>query len=777
MDFFLSSRQEEIDETNTIFLLGQISANAHAREEDPYQVTYRSCLLRKLQNTSLPGASRVSTWEEAVQFVRDQARKQSERESFETFDFECTALDMQDLHDYFRHEYYRGPPLPACLASGANGRTYVLENILYDPTVDLQPPLPQAVDGQEPVQAPAIEFKYALSTTLDNVRSIPIGNVVLVSPSQEVSCVCFLDEKRSVVDWKTTIHNLKGFAINSEYSYLMVKTALMNFVRMFRPADQELLSKQSANEIAKFLLKTTSTVDRRLHHLERLEKASRIQGESLMEALAKVRLLVEQVYPGSGSARQREAIMLQALISFSDSVASNMIKKSVVSMQRLNREPNLDRLVEQVMRYELETGKYPTKTLYMSRQANLSSTFMAAQSSLDPSLGDSLVDNVQVMASRGKSLTIPVEEDDRRRLWWQFDSGSTRRKSPARQRKGSVPAPSRSPNPRKPEPEKSPPEIKHPFFTLSSGTPTLFFPNPSQTEGFCKVSADSMPTPDIFLQAVDLVSTGLDEDKLPFLEQLSQYPATKNVTQKEALKAAGKQVPLADEVVQLTQGRIQQNLKYRNKLRDPKTSKHFTSKSNPVSRDSSASSFRSATSRTSSPASSRPSSDTEQVYSRGSVKKSVYSRESSAEKPKSKPAGGTKKRSEKQNSDAPRSSRQRQRSSSVKRFLRFRSQFPDMKPGLNCRPSYSPDLGQTCVKCMTDQDMDNPHFEFRCPKYESYNKDPCKTCSNGYHLETQCESKAKVYPPPVVNENNLDTESKIAQLQRQLELLLASEKN
>ena len=94
MDFFLSSRQEEIDETNTIFLLGQISANAHAREDDPYQVTYRACLLRKLQNTSLPGASRVSTWEEAVQFVRDQARRQGEKENSETFDFGCTALDQ-----------------------------------------------------------------------------------------------------------------------------------------------------------------------------------------------------------------------------------------------------------------------------------------------------------------------------------------------------------------------------------------------------------------------------------------------------------------------------------------------------------------------------------------------------------------------------------------------------------------------------------------------------------------------------------------------------------
>ena len=272
---------------------------------------------------------------------------------------------MQDLHNYFGHENYRGPPLPACLINGANGRTYVLENTLYNPHVDLQPP-------QALVEPPDIEFKYALGTTLKHVRAVPIGNVVLVSPSQEVSCVCFLDERRSVVDWKTTIHNLKALATNSEYSYLMVKTALMNFVRMFRPVDQELLSKQNANEIARFLLKTTGTADRRLHHLERLEKASRGPEESLMEALSKVRLLVEQVYPGQGSARQRETIMLQALISFSDSVASNMVRKSVVSMQRLNRKPNLDRLIEQVMRYELENGRYPNKTLYMSKQIDLS---------------------------------------------------------------------------------------------------------------------------------------------------------------------------------------------------------------------------------------------------------------------------------------------------------------------------------------------------------------------------------------------------------------------
>ena len=114
-DYFLNQRQDELSESQNIFLLGQINSQIDDRVQDPFQPQYRQSLLRQLQSSSLAGVSRIHSWADAVEFVRNQIPATREDENFDGFDFGCVALDSNELQAYFDDPQYGGPPLPACL--------------------------------------------------------------------------------------------------------------------------------------------------------------------------------------------------------------------------------------------------------------------------------------------------------------------------------------------------------------------------------------------------------------------------------------------------------------------------------------------------------------------------------------------------------------------------------------------------------------------------------------------------------------------------------------
>ena len=736
MDFYLENRSLEQDESSNLMLLGQILNNRQEQPNNPFQQRYRTQLVRQLKLSTIPGGAAVTSWAEALTLAEDLSQaEESGREDVNNFSFDMTALDMAEVRSYFNRPGYTGPPLVACLASGANGRCYLLENTLWD--------------GQNPDI-----YRYLLNTETEHCKAVPIGNVALVSPQQELSCVAFLDEKKLSPDWSTTISNLKKFGINSEYSYEMIKTALMTFVRGFRPADQEILASMDANSIARYLLKASQGVDRNLYHMERLERCSRKQGEPLQEAMARVRLLAGQIYPGQNGAKHRDRILLRALASFVDVTSAKMLARNIRYAQQKGVDPNVEKLMATVIKYEISTGKQPTKVMQISKSMDHLPSFMSL-SVYSNSDGES-EQPAQVMASKARTKTTFDQEEDRSKYWSHFDPIVKSKRDAARQINVK-------------NAKQHAFNEGQPFFCANQGKPTLYFPH---AEGYYKINAYSLPSPETFLQAVTVVKENKGDENQQFFNDLKELAGAKKVDPAKLQAAVKERKRLPTSLIESVSNRLG-NPRY------PKRTSINVSKSAASSRDSSASSYKSATSAASSPGSSKNVSDAESRPSRGKVKNSVYVRDSSTERSPSLSRSKTKNKKTLSNRTGtkPKTSKQRERSSSIKRFVRAKEMYPDMKLGINCRPTYRPDFGPSCMKCMTDYDDKGSHFEFRCPKYDRYNKEPCRICLAGYHFEDKCEAGDNVFPPPNLNANSVAPRENLIRLQKQLEDLLAAEKN
>ena len=741
MDYFVSSRQDDFEDTRTLLVVSQVLSNVNDIPGNQFQTDIRNQLVKTLRRTNLPGAGSVNTWEQAVRVAEQQGRTfASHQPTTGPFSFDVRALDQSEVNAFFDDPEYTGPPMVSCLASGANGRTYLLQNKAY--------PAPEGADRVE---------KYCLSTTTEGVKAVPVGNISLVSTQQELSCMSFFDEKRTVVDWGTTLKSLKQHALDSEYSPNMCKSALLTMIRMYRPLDQEILAEKNADQIARYLLDATSSVDRKLYHLDRLEKQTRRPGEPLQEAVAKVKLIAGRIYPDSSVHRDR--IVTRALMSFVDQAAAKMLSRSLALAQQKGIEPNIDKLTEDIVRYELQTGKHPSQTMSMSRNSSLLPTFMAMR--VHEEDDDSIRDLSGDFMANGARPLVEDREDDRKRYLWHFDQTAVKNRDSTRQKQAKL---------------KQPFQDNQAFFTMPNGKPHLYFPNKDR-DGYLKVDAYTLPTPEMFAQAVDFSNAGPPEEGDAFLKQLHNLKTTRSVSHSALTRAKINRQTVGQAVINLVTKKIAEA---RDRYNTRSTANYNTNKSNPTSRESSPGGYN--PSEFSTPNTSRNNS-----RSRGTVKKGAYAKntiQSRSPSTETNSTGTSKKPPGRRNSSRNRnrastSREKRDKSSSEARFLQNVEKYPDMKPGINCRPTYNPDRGESCTKCMTNKFDKDKHFEFQCPKYEGYNKEPCQKCFSGHHLDDACLEGNRAYPPPNLNENNPVPQevTKKQELQKALAHLLDIEKN
>ena len=136
--------------------------------------------------------------------------------------------------------------------------------------------------------------------------------------NNELSELIFLDPKNSVIDWNTSLGNLKRLARDRKYTEQMMHTALIRIINRFLPEQTLLLKPKTSNEIAVFLLRLDSRVDKMSHYRQQLFNFQRNPIEDLESVLARIQTLVDKMYPAQQAANtvHRENILKTAVISF-----------------------------------------------------------------------------------------------------------------------------------------------------------------------------------------------------------------------------------------------------------------------------------------------------------------------------------------------------------------------------------------------------------------------------------------------------------------------------
>jgi hypothetical protein len=127
-----------------------------------------------------------------------------------------------------------------------------------------------------------------------------------------------LPRRQAIVDWTTTIPQLKRLFLARIYTEEMAKDCLMHLVQKFHPEQAILLRAQTANQIATHLLQLDSNRDKNTLHRQQLFRIIRTPEEDLSAALVKVQLCINANYPANDPAytAHRSNTLRAAILSF-----------------------------------------------------------------------------------------------------------------------------------------------------------------------------------------------------------------------------------------------------------------------------------------------------------------------------------------------------------------------------------------------------------------------------------------------------------------------------
>ena len=291
--------------------------------------------------------------------VWDMANKSLEKEktihnSYDDFSFYSRGMSQAVLdHDEAVIPHLK---LHKCIVSSNGGRTVLISRSWHDMS--------------EEEQMRNIDRKYVEITADTPSISIRISNPEWVSsPSEIASCLQYSDTDRQNIDWQLTIFNLKEYASSRYYDNQMIKSALLNFIKLSnRFRDAEYFMTKSCDDIAKALLKAAAKIDKRVIHRNNLNKLTREVGTPLTETLERASQYLKCLYPAQDADKTREHFMFQALISFTEDPLARHISEQVKSKKLLGEPTNIRYYTELALKIESQQNSEPTRPLQYNRK-------------------------------------------------------------------------------------------------------------------------------------------------------------------------------------------------------------------------------------------------------------------------------------------------------------------------------------------------------------------------------------------------------------------------
>ena len=170
---------------------------------------------------------------------------------------------------------------------------------------------------------------YNAAYNEQNPRWVEMSRPEASDVQQEFSELIFLDIKTLMVDWRTSLDNLKRLSTDRHYTEQMMHACLLRLINKFIPEQTMLQKPKTSNEIAQFLLQLDSKVDKLSFYKQQLFTAQRNIGEELDAAMARFRSLLDKVYPENvpENASYRENYLKTAILSFlPDSIANPILE-------------------------------------------------------------------------------------------------------------------------------------------------------------------------------------------------------------------------------------------------------------------------------------------------------------------------------------------------------------------------------------------------------------------------------------------------------------------
>jgi xanthosine utilization system XapX-like protein len=188
-------------------------------------------------------------------------------------------------------------------------------------------------------------------------------------PLVEYACCRFLDNGKTVIDWKNTLPELKKLAKERKYTPEMVMVCLKKLVHDHCRVHTHMVEDLNINEVANYLISIERNMDRNQYRRKELGELKREPGQELRIPLTMARKLIDRIYPEAvaENASARSESWRTAIISFSpDNVSIPLIKR--IKKQIEDCTPMTD---EQIHAFALDADRFQkavvTKPLQFGR--------------------------------------------------------------------------------------------------------------------------------------------------------------------------------------------------------------------------------------------------------------------------------------------------------------------------------------------------------------------------------------------------------------------------
>ena len=328
----------------------------------------RNELISRLRYSSLPNTSNIKTWEQAVSYVETYSTSKLAGSSTpQRFSFKVPAIGLEELTE---HCNLPGTPNLSNITETIGGRSFVRQRSSWSSLSEQEKLDENNIKtrfieiNKNPAADPNAAGRESASIPHDY---IPVANPVFRSMPSELNLVVFVDNEKSTVDWISTISDLQRYFTINAYSREMMRDALLLLVKVHRPSDQEYFHELSIDDIANTLLSSMSSSSRRLWYINKLNSYARLPHEDIRQAMSRIEILIKKIYPDPNQSKQANNILLKAACSFVvDSLALDLlydIKKQV----QAGEEPSYQRILDDITRYELQTGNVPKTELKYNR--------------------------------------------------------------------------------------------------------------------------------------------------------------------------------------------------------------------------------------------------------------------------------------------------------------------------------------------------------------------------------------------------------------------------